>query len=180
MGRVSSGAHADCPPSLSSYSHSWWISTLASPCLIQHGLIEFTDIVCIMAQMVKTLPVLQETQVRSLGQEDPLEKGMATAPVFLPEKSHGQRSLVCYSLWGRRVGHDWATNTVTFYLHLHSAFKFLRVSALHWLKFSLYKLRHSLCYSTTMKERQEGRKPTRPPGSLKQKESWNPVLDPLS
>ena len=31
-----------------------------------------------MAQMVKNLPVMQETQVRSLGQEDPLEKGMAT------------------------------------------------------------------------------------------------------
>ena len=31
-----------------------------------------------MAQMVKNLPAMQETQVRSLGQEDPLEKGMAT------------------------------------------------------------------------------------------------------
>ena len=31
-----------------------------------------------MAQMVKNLPVMQETQVQSLGQEDPLEKGLAT------------------------------------------------------------------------------------------------------
>ena len=31
-----------------------------------------------MAQMVKRLPTMRETQVRSLGQEDPLEKGMAT------------------------------------------------------------------------------------------------------
>ena len=31
-----------------------------------------------MAQMVKNLPVIQETWVRSLGWEDPLEKGMAT------------------------------------------------------------------------------------------------------
>ena len=31
-----------------------------------------------MAQMVKNLPVMQETQVRSLGQENPLMKGMAT------------------------------------------------------------------------------------------------------
>ena len=30
-----------------------------------------------MAQMVKNLPAVQETQVRSLGSEDPLEKGMA-------------------------------------------------------------------------------------------------------
>ena len=31
-----------------------------------------------MAQMVKNLPAMQETQVQSLDQEDPLEKGMAT------------------------------------------------------------------------------------------------------
>ena len=31
-----------------------------------------------MAQTVKNLSVMQETQIRSLGQEDPLEKGMAT------------------------------------------------------------------------------------------------------
>ena len=28
--------------------------------------------------------------IRSLGQKDPLEKGMATSPVFLPRESHGQ------------------------------------------------------------------------------------------
>ena len=32
----------------------------------------------LVAQLVKTLPAVQETQVPSLGQEDPLEKGMAT------------------------------------------------------------------------------------------------------
>ena len=31
-----------------------------------------------MAQTVKSLPAIQETQVRSLGQEDPVEKEMAT------------------------------------------------------------------------------------------------------
>ena len=31
-----------------------------------------------VAQMVKNLPAMQETWVRSLGREDPLEKGMAT------------------------------------------------------------------------------------------------------
>ena len=31
-----------------------------------------------MAQTGKNLPAMQETQVQSLGQEDPLEKGMAT------------------------------------------------------------------------------------------------------
>ena len=38
-------------------------------------------------------------QVLSLGQEDPLEKGMATTPVFLPGEFHGQRSLAGYSPW---------------------------------------------------------------------------------
>ena len=32
----------------------------------------------LVAQMVKNLPAMQETRVRSLGQEDPLEKGMAS------------------------------------------------------------------------------------------------------
>ena len=32
----------------------------------------------LLAQMVKNLPAMQETGVRSLGREDPLEKGMAT------------------------------------------------------------------------------------------------------
>ena len=38
-------------------------------------------------------------QVQSLGQEDPLEKGMTTIPVFLPGE---QMSLVGYSLCGRK------------------------------------------------------------------------------
>ena len=46
-----------------------------------------------MAQTVKNLPAMWETQVRSLGQDDPLEKEMATHSIFLPGKSHGQRSL---------------------------------------------------------------------------------------
>ena len=33
--------------------------------------------VCIVAQLAKNLPAMQETRVRSLGQEDPLEKRMA-------------------------------------------------------------------------------------------------------
>jgi len=37
---------------------------------------------------------LWETQVLSLDQEDSLEKERATTPVFLPGKSHGQKSLV--------------------------------------------------------------------------------------
>ena len=39
-----------------------------------------------MAQMVKNLPAMQETQVRSLRQEDPLEKGMATHSSILAQR----------------------------------------------------------------------------------------------
>ena len=45
---------------------------------------------------------MQETQVWSLGQEDTLEDKWQPAPVFLPGKSHGQRSLVGYRPWGRK------------------------------------------------------------------------------
>ena len=44
--------------------------------------------------MIKNLPAMQETQVGSLGQEDPLEKGMAPTPVFLPGEFHEQRATV--------------------------------------------------------------------------------------
>ena len=39
-----------------------------------------------MAQMVKNLPLTQETQVQSLGRKDPLEKEMATHPHILAWK----------------------------------------------------------------------------------------------
>ena len=46
---------------------------------------------------------MQEMRVQSMGGEDPLEEEMAThSPVFLPGESHGQRSLVGYSPWGRK------------------------------------------------------------------------------
>ena len=43
---------------------------------------------------------MQETQVRSLGWENPLEKEGRPAPVFLPGESHGQRKLAGYGPWG--------------------------------------------------------------------------------
>jgi len=54
----------------------------------------------LVAQLVKNLPAVQEAWVQSLGWEDSLDKEMATHSVFLPGKSHGQRSLVGYSPWG--------------------------------------------------------------------------------
>ena len=53
--------------------------------------------------MVKNLPTIQETHKQSLGREDPLEEGLATHSNILAWRTHGQRSLVGYSPWGRRV-----------------------------------------------------------------------------
>ena len=46
--------------------------------------------------VVKNLRAMQEMEVRSLGQEDPLEKGMATHSISLPGESNEQSSLVGY------------------------------------------------------------------------------------
>ena len=57
--------------------------------------------------MVKNPPARQDTQVQSLGREDPLEKEMAATPVFLPGESHGQRSLGgLQSIALQRAGHN--------------------------------------------------------------------------
>ena len=55
--------------------------------------------------MVKNPPAMQEMQemqVRSLGQEDPLEKGMATHSSILAWRIPGQRSPAVYSPWGHK------------------------------------------------------------------------------
>ena len=60
----------------------------------------------LVAQMVKCLPTMQETQVQSLGREDLLEKEMAThSSTLLPGKFHGRRSLAGYSPRGRKESH---------------------------------------------------------------------------
>ena len=47
---------------------------------------------------------MQETRVQPLGQKSPLEKDIATHPVFfLPGKYYGQRSLEGYRPWGHKA-----------------------------------------------------------------------------
>ena len=69
----------------------------------------------LVAQMVKNLPVMQETWVQSMGQEDALEKGMATHSNILawriPWTEEPGRLRPC----GCRVGHDLATTQ-----HIHT------------------------------------------------------------
>ena len=68
-----------------------------------------------MAQRVKCLPAMRETWVQTLCQEDPLEKEMATHSSTLAWKSHGQRSLVDYSPWGRKE----SEKTERLHFHFH-------------------------------------------------------------
>ena len=69
----------------------------------------------LVAQLIKSLPAMQETWVWSLSWEDPLEKGMATHFSILAwripwtEKPGGLQSM-----GSKRVGHDWTANTFTF------------------------------------------------------------------
>ena len=59
--------------------------------------------------MVKHLPTMQESSVRSLGWEDPLEKGMAFQYSCLENPMEG-RSLVGYIPWGRKESDTTATS----------------------------------------------------------------------
>ena len=52
-----------------------------------------------VAQSVKNLPAMQETLVRSLCRDDPLEKEMTTHSSILSWRIPGQKSLAGYSLW---------------------------------------------------------------------------------
>ena len=65
---------------------------------------EFSTVCCgqqasLGAQRVKNLPAVWETQVQSLGWEDPREEKWQPIQVFPPRNTHGQRSLVGYNPW---------------------------------------------------------------------------------
>ena len=61
----------------------------------------------LVAQRLKRLPAMQETWVRSLGWEDPLEKEMATHSSVLAWRIPWTGSLVGYSPLGlKESGHD--------------------------------------------------------------------------
>ena len=79
-----------------------------------------------VAQTVKNLPAVQETKVRSLGQEDPLEKGRATHSSILAwrmPKTEEPGGLQSMGL--QKVRQDWATNT-------HSSLNRESLPSSHW------------------------------------------------
>ena len=65
-----------------------------------------------LAEMVKNLPAIQETRLRSLGQEDPPEKGMAIYSSILAWRIPGtEESGGLQSMGSQRVRKDQATHT---------------------------------------------------------------------
>jgi len=71
-------------------SHSWSFTIIHDPYPVQ------------VARVVRNPPAMQETRVPSLVGEDPWRRKWQPPPVFLPGKSHGQRSLVGSNPWGRK------------------------------------------------------------------------------
>ena len=73
-----------------------------------------------MAQAVKKLPLMQETQetwIWSLGREDPLEEEMAAHSSILPWEIPWTEEPEGLQFMGRRVRHDWVcTQDITKYI----------------------------------------------------------------
>ena len=55
-----------------------------------------------LTQMVKNLPAMQKTQVQSLGQEEPMENGMATHSSIFAWRIPWTEEPVGYSPWGHK------------------------------------------------------------------------------
>ena len=78
-----------------------------------------------VAQMVKNLPIMQETQVQFLGQQDNLQKGMATHSSVLAWRiPWTEEPGELQSMGFQRVEHDCATNTFTFTMLMNKCLKF--------------------------------------------------------
>ena len=95
----------------------------------------------LVAQTEKNLPAMQQTQVRSLSWEDPLEEGMATHP-FLSGEPHGQRSLAGYSPWNFKASDTTEQLTLSLSGRNHWIFKkwiFFKDTLL-FVPFSFYSL----------------------------------------
>ena len=68
----------------------------------------------LVTETVKNLPAMRKTQVWSLGQEYPLEKGTAIHSRILAWRTPRIEELCGCGPWGRRVRHDWVTDIITF------------------------------------------------------------------
>ena len=125
----------------------WWVQnnvTLSEVKYLILGTISCRSSVTRNSTYYKAINIwlaMWEIQVRSLGQEDPPEKGMKPTPVFFPGEFHGQSSLAGYSSWGRKeLGHSWVTKTLTSMIYTTECL--IRSTTLNWKCFT--KLQSSL------------------------------------
>ena len=83
-----------------------WQATVHGVAKSQTRLSDF-HFASLVAQLVKNLPAMQETWVRSLGWEDPLEEGMAThSSIFAWRISWTEEPGRLQSMESQRVRHD--------------------------------------------------------------------------
>ena len=94
-------------------------------------------------EALNILLLMQETWVRSLGWEDPLEEEMEPAPIFLPLKFHGQRSLGAAKSWTGLSMHPQGTtyDTVSLLTGLHML---LHPHCLAWSLPNMYPCQQSM------------------------------------
>ena len=91
--------------------------------------------------MLKTLPTMQETWVRSLGQEDPLEEERATHSSILAWRIHGQRSPAGYSPRDQKESDMTNTHICISLMDLFTSFVLENIGL-----FVLLSLIHSPCF----------------------------------
>ena len=98
----------------------------------------------LIAQLVKNLPVMQETLVQFLGWEDPLENGKAIIPVFWPGEFHGLYSPWCCteSDTTEQLSHFTLTSLAYSFLHL---FFFFHLFTEDTLTYVSYTVRYVYC-----------------------------------
>ena len=84
----------------------------------------------LVAQRLKRLPPMQETQVRSLGWEDPLEKEMVThSSIFAWRIPWTEKPGMLQSTGSQRVRRDWATSLTHSTINFHPSFLTYRWAA---------------------------------------------------
>ena len=102
------------------FLQAWLLVVENATWKLTHGLA--TPLPFLVAQMIKNLPAVQETWVRSLGWKDPLEKGMSTHSSILAwEIAWAEEPVRLQSMESQRVGYDWAQT--------HAQHSHLRLSA---------------------------------------------------
>ena len=127
---------------------NYHLSSVCNPIRYKLSSLVFFFVIINVAQSVKNLPAVQETQVRSLMWEDPPEKEMAIHSSILAWKiSWTEEPGGLQSMGSQRVRHDWAANTNINTLfnrtHIHRIQSWKRIKM--WNKKHLSHLGPHLC-----------------------------------